>query len=75
MALEQTRYQVLAHTLSRLSAAETRQLARLLEKMLADPERDRAAARHACRFCDHRVCDGEQCPVGRSVDPAQEVCR
>lgn len=74
-SLEKSRYRLLAHTLSPLSAAESRQLARLLEKLLAGPERDRAEARYTCRFCDHRVCDGEQCPVGRSVDSAQQVFR
>ena len=47
-----------------LSDAERQTLDHLLDRLLAAPVTDRAYARHVCRFCDHGLCDGPDCPVG-----------
>ena len=61
------RLQVIDEVLSVLSAEERRQLGSLLEAVLLRAPLDAERARQTCRFCDHGRCDGERCPVGRSV--------
>jgi len=40
-------------------------LHRLLDALLSTFASDLDGARHLCRFCDHRLCRGAACPVGR----------
>lgn len=55
-----------------LSAVEREQLSGLLDKLLHNAGLDAATARTVCRFCDHRRCDGDACPVGRSLRARHE---
>ena len=50
-----------------LSIDERKLLTDLLEGLLHNAGLDAATARTVCRFCDHRRCDGDTCPVGRSL--------
>ena len=52
-----------------LSGAEQRQLAFLVEKMLAAGERTRDETDAACRMCDWDVCK-PTCPLDDSIGPA-----
>lgn len=52
---------------SLLGSGERTTLARVSEKLLRRLPRGRADAWHICRFCDHRICRGESCPVGSAV--------
>lgn len=55
--------------LGALDAEETRQLARLMEKMIAAETRSPSDGDRLCRFCDLANCPQEICPV------EQEACR
>lgn len=47
---------------------DRRSLQRLVEALLRSlPKTDRADAWRICRLCEHAVCRGDSCPVGRSV--------
>jgi DNA-binding MarR family transcriptional regulator len=50
-----------------LSAAERAELARLATKLLAHLPHTRADAWRICRLCEHAVCRGDDCPVGKAV--------
>lgn len=63
-ALQARRLAGIAALTEALNESERQILSGLLDRMLAVPVTDRAYARHVCRFCDHRLCDGEDCPVG-----------
>ncbi len=65
--LQRRRLAVIDGLLSSLTADERRQLAGMLEKVLHNAGLGGAQARRVCRFCDHLRCDGEACPVGRSL--------
>lgn len=65
--LQRQRLAAIGHLLSSLSPDEQRDLAVILEKVLCGAGLDRRSARTICRFCDHRRCDGEDCPIGRSL--------
>jgi DNA-binding MarR family transcriptional regulator len=58
-----SRRRVLAETLGRLSPADRRILAGLLEQMLGGVTRDRTHADRICRLCDEGACTLAQCPV------------
>lgn len=62
--LARRRQQALSGLLAALTEREQRQLAALLDRLVAPPVEDRAYAHHVCRFCDHAVCDGPVCPIG-----------
>ncbi len=55
----------LAAMLHPLEPEEQRQLAPLLEKLLAARTHDRRQLEHLCRLCQRRVC--EQCPVAGAL--------
>jgi hypothetical protein len=61
------RRQALETVLARLSAAEIAQFAAAASKLLAGMPRDRTDAWRICRFCEHAVCRGSDCPVGSAV--------
>lgn len=65
--LQRRRLAVIDELLSPLTADERGQLAGLLGKVLHDAGLDPREARMVCRLCDHQRCDGEACPVGRSL--------
>jgi DNA-binding MarR family transcriptional regulator len=47
---------------------DRRSLERAVERLLRClPKTDRADAWRICRLCEHAVCRGDNCPVGRSV--------
>jgi DNA-binding MarR family transcriptional regulator len=53
--------------LAALNPVERRHLDRILSRLLAVSVTDRAQARHLCRFCDHGLCDGDACVVGKAA--------
>jgi len=55
-----------------LTLEERRALDRLVTKLLHGAVRQRADARHLCRFCDHALCRGAGCPVGSGVMTEEE---
>ena len=65
--LQRRRLAVVDDLLSSLVLDERQQLAVMLDKVLHDARLEPEQARRACRFCDHRCCDGDACPIGRSV--------
>ncbi|MES2936714.1 MAG: MarR family transcriptional regulator [Pseudomonadota bacterium] len=62
--LQKRRLDACASLLGALSPPEQQQFAALADKLLQRPVDSREYARHVCRFCDHKVCDGPACPVG-----------
>lgn len=65
--LQRRRLAVIEGLLSSLTADERGQFAGMLGKVLRDARLGVGQARRVCRFCDHRRCDGEACPVGSSL--------
>jgi DNA-binding MarR family transcriptional regulator len=70
--VRQRRLGAIEEIVGSLPVDERRQLAELLDKLLHSAGLDAATARTVCRFCDHRRCDGEVCPVGRSLRARNE---
>ncbi|WP_371262104.1 MarR family winged helix-turn-helix transcriptional regulator [Rhizobacter sp. Root404] len=62
--LQRERLKACDSLLGALSQKERVIMAGLLDKVLGNAVVDRAFARNVCRFCDHSVCDGPDCPVG-----------
>jgi MarR family transcriptional regulator, negative regulator of the multidrug operon emrRAB len=65
--LRRRRLGAIEDLLASLSADERVLIANLLAKMLHSAELDAPRARMVCRFCDHRRCEGDTCPIGRSL--------
>ena len=61
------RADALAGLLHALTPAEQTAMHRFASKLLARLPQSRADAWRICRFCDHAVCRGDDCPVGRAV--------
>lgn len=61
------RQQLLARTLTVLSAEEQVQLTTMLERLLTSLTRGREGADHICRLCNEAVCPSDRCPVERAV--------
>lgn len=62
--LQAERLRACDRLLGNLSRQEREAMGTLLDKLLAASVESRAYARNVCRFCDHAVCDGPDCPVG-----------
>lgn len=65
-----TRWQALTALVDMALPADTdrRSLERLVERLLRGlPKTDRGDAWRICRLCEHAVCRGDNCPVGRIV--------
>lgn len=62
--LQQRRIGALGKLLDTLAPPEQEVFNTLVNKLLQAPVTDRAYARRVCRFCDHRTCDGADCPIG-----------
>ena len=56
-----------------LSTRERAALDGLVSRILAAATEDRATARYMCRFCDHGVCDGSDCPVGTAARTREDA--
>lgn len=71
--VQQGRMRALAEVLAPLDAAETEQLTRVHEKLLAGLTSGRADAAEICRLCDSGACGHEEgrCPVTRAADRAE----
>lgn len=54
--------------LARLSPEEAEKMAALLRQLLDGAARHRAHAWQLCRYCDHSICQGENCAVGRHLE-------
>ncbi len=63
-ALQRARAALAADLLAPLDAGERAALGKSIAKILSGATRSRAFARTACRYCDHRVCRGGDCPIG-----------
>jgi DNA-binding MarR family transcriptional regulator len=63
-SLQSLRLEACSGVLTILSVEDRATLNRLLDQLLAAPVTDRSYARHVCRFCDHSVCNGPDCPIG-----------
>lgn len=59
--------------LGALSAAEEKQLARLLEKLMRPLGTNAYGVSHFCRLCDFAACPAEQCPMHENVESWPEV--
>ena len=66
-ALHRRRADSLAGLLKPLTTAEQEALDALLDKMLFAATTSRAGAMITCRACDHGICHGPSCPVGRKA--------
>lgn len=62
--LQAQRLQVVESLLVHLNHEERSTLDALVSRLLADSTSSREAARRICRFCDHGICVGANCPVG-----------
>ena len=71
-ALQRQRLDFASDLLAGLSRAERATLDRLLDRLVAAPVRDRAHARHLCRFCDHGICTRAVCPIGAAATAIEE---
>jgi len=65
--LERRRLAAIEDLLAPLSAKDRAIFTDLLDKVLHGAGLDAPGARTVCRFCDHRRCDGDACPIGRSL--------
>ncbi|MCB2099751.1 MAG: winged helix-turn-helix transcriptional regulator [Rhodobacterales bacterium] len=63
-ALQAAQRDQVADLLADLAPGERDTLGRLLHKVLARGTGSRAQARTTCRYCDHGLCRGADCPVG-----------
>lgn len=63
-ALQERRLATYAQVLAPFGEADRKALHRLLDALLHPMVTGRRYARHVCRFCDHKLCDGPLCPVG-----------
>lgn len=72
LELRRGRLAAIGDLVGSLSVDERRQFTGLVGKLLHNAGLDAATARTVCRFCDHRRCDGEVCPVGRSLRARDE---
>lgn len=59
--------------LGALTAAEEKQFARLLEKLMRPLGTDAYSVSHFCRLCDFAACPAEQCPMHDNMDAWPEV--
>ncbi len=66
-ALQAHRLAVIGRALKSLKTDERVGLEAALPSLLAALTPGRAAARRICRFCDHGLCRGRQCPVGTAA--------
>jgi MarR family transcriptional regulator, negative regulator of the multidrug operon emrRAB len=73
--LQRRRVATISDLLAPLTEPERTCLAGILGKVLHDAGLSPEQARRACRLCDHRRCDGEACPVGRSLRERGEQAR
>lgn len=62
--LQRGRAALAADLLAPLDAGERAALEKSIAKVLSGATRSRAFARTACRYCDHGVCKGGDCPIG-----------
>jgi len=61
------RRRLLLGVVMQMDETERAVLASAMARILRGDPRTRTEARHACRLCDHSVCEGPACPVSMSV--------
>jgi MarR family transcriptional repressor of emrRAB len=59
--------------LGALTAAEERQFARLLEKLIRPLAKDAYGVSHFCRLCEFIACPGDQCPMHADIQSWTET--
>jgi len=67
-AAQDERLRRLEGFLSPITGEQMTQFGNLVERLLSAVAPDRSTARHLCRYCLHRICEGPDCPIGRSVE-------
>ncbi len=72
-ALQQRRLAALDRLLAPLSVEERMQFKALADRLLIAATDSRRTARHLCRLCDHKNCDGPACPVGCRATALERV--
>ena len=65
--LQDARLNAMKDLLSVLSKGERVAFEHALDKILAGATRSRAFAYTVCRLCNHTICTGSLCPIGRGV--------
>lgn len=65
-SLREARVAALDRHVETLDPSDRQTLHRLLHELLESVADDGVEARHVCRFCDHAICRGRDCPVGRA---------
>lgn len=65
---QRKRAKLAAELLAPLDRRERAALGELIAKLLSNATESRAFARTACRYCDHGLCQGEDCPIGSRAD-------
>jgi DNA-binding MarR family transcriptional regulator len=66
------RRRLLEAALRPLSAKQRSSLEEALDALLRALPGDRTDAWHICRYCEHRVCRGDACPVGSAGGVTEE---
>jgi DNA-binding MarR family transcriptional regulator len=56
-----------------LTAAEEKQFARLLEKLMRPLAKDAYGVSHFCRLCEFTACPGDQCPMHADMESWPEI--
>ena len=59
--------------LGALTAAEERQFAQLLEKLMRPLAKDAYGVSHFCRLCEFSACPGDQCPMHADMESWAEA--
>jgi MarR family transcriptional regulator, negative regulator of the multidrug operon emrRAB len=59
--------------LGALTAAEERQFAHLLEKLMRPLAQDAYGVSHFCRLCEFTACPGDECPMHANMESWPEI--
>ncbi len=70
--LQARRAQISSAMIHPLKRREREVLAQLIDKLLYRATDSRTAARTSCRYCDHGVCAGGECPINRRASRLEE---
>lgn len=70
--IQTERVQRMSELMSPLNKKDRTELDRLLSLLLSNAVVGRKHARQICRFCDHEICDGPDCPVGTAATVVEQ---
>ena len=63
---------VIGEIISVLDESQKKQLADIVHKIMYGLVKDPDEARRLCRYCDHSICSGSNCPVGTKARSLKE---